>query len=206
MPLKTDGEVAIGRDPECSLAIDSLAVAPRHALLNRSGDQWVITRVDPEYLLFVNEGEMDRHVLQHGDRIRVGKHLIYYTEDEDAVIDFAPAPEPEEEGDTKPWNTVEYHLEANLQVLRGEHIGLVIPLRRPLTRLGKDDSALAMIARRKEGYFLSSLSGANSITVNDEFIDDRSVKLDDQDIIRVNDNILQFFSRTSIKAEDGSVI
>ena len=84
-------------------------------------------------------------------------------------------------------------LEASLQILSGKHIGRVIPLKRALIRLGNHES-VAVIARRKDGYFLSSLSGGEKIKLNGHPLEDRTVQLKPGDKLEIDRNLLLFLT------------
>jgi len=74
--------ITIGRNPTCTLVIDSLAVAPIHAKItpNQTGGQ-VIT-VTNELPTLVNHRPITEHLLSHGDIIQIGKHTLTFAEDD----------------------------------------------------------------------------------------------------------------------------
>jgi pSer/pThr/pTyr-binding forkhead associated (FHA) protein len=184
------GEIGIGRDPSNVLHIDSLAVAPRHAIIESTPEQHVIREVDSQFPVFVNDRPVVEHVLNHGDRITVGKHVIFYIKEET----FRPEREAEPDSEPEVWtDTDAKFFDGSLQVLNGRQIGLVIPLKKSLVRLGKEGSGVVIIAKRKNGYFISPLAEGTSLTVNDKPIKDQAVLLSDGDLIKVNDSLMQFF-------------
>ena len=83
--------------------------------------------------------------------------------------------------------------EANLQILNGKHIGRLIPLNRALTRLGKAGSGIVVIARRKEGYFLSPLESEQTIRVNKHSVGQQSIRLAHGDTLEIDETAMQFF-------------
>jgi pSer/pThr/pTyr-binding forkhead associated (FHA) protein len=184
------GEIGIGRDPSNALHIDSLAVAPVHAIIESTGDQAIIREVNVEFPVFVNGKKVVEHVLGHGDRITIGKHVILYSKDDafgsERLADLDREPEVWTEADAKYFN-------GSLQVLNGRQIGLVIPLKKSLVRLGKEGSGVVVVAKRKNGYFISPLAEGTSLSVNDKPVKDQAVLLNDGDIIKVNDSLMQFF-------------
>lgn len=212
LPLET-GATGIGRDEDNVLQIDSLAVAPHHAVIDVEARGMVLKQLDTEYPVLVNGQKVREHVLKDGDSIVVGKHELYFMDDDPtARVGGARRGAPSEgNGDAPPPATkvvpnVEAAAaaatdkgipEAGLQMLNGKHIGLVVPLRNPLTRLDREEACSAVIARRVDGYFLASLSSADirepAILVNNEPIGDASCKLNDGDIIRINKHRMRFF-------------
>lgn len=194
MPIEAD-EIGIGRDPANALRIDSLAIAPHHAVIRCGDEGTFIRQVDQNYPLLVNSRKVSEQRLSHGDRITIGKHLLYFADDGTAARTQAESdPEvPEQAEETPTPKPAPQPQQASFQVLKGKHIGLVIPIKGALTRLGKDNSGAAVIIRRDGGYFVSALSAAEAILVNDIAINDQSVRLNDRDIVKVNQHVLQFF-------------
>lgn len=185
LPIETD-DIGIGREPDNALQIDSLAIAPHHAVVRITDDGPTIHQLDIAHLVFVNDQKVSEHRLADGDRITIGKHEIIYRDDEPRYPGSNQASGPF----LKPLKPAR---EASLQVLKGKNIGLMIPLRGGMTRLGKDDSGSAVIAKRKDGYFLSALSGMQSVRVNDAAVGDRTVQLSNGDIIKISEHFFQFF-------------
>ena len=83
--------------------------------------------------------------------------------------------------------------EANLQVMDGRHIGRILPMKKAMTRLGRNGGGVAVIARRKDGYFISALENDISLTVNNIPLGDKTLKLNDNDVIVIDNTSLQFF-------------
>ena len=83
--------------------------------------------------------------------------------------------------------------EANLQVMDGQHIGRILPMKKAMTRLGRSGGGIAVIARRKEGYFISSLENNSTMTINNQPLGDKTVKLNNNDLIVIDNTTLQFF-------------
>ncbi|MFM8331725.1 MAG: FHA domain-containing protein [Candidatus Methylumidiphilus sp.] len=196
-----DGTFSIGRDDSNDLQIDSLAVAPRHASVSVAGSQRTVTQIDPGYPLIVNGNPVNEHHLKHGDRIGVGKHQIYFS-DTDVGLPLRPemhAETVDTDATIPPQHAAKpgmVTVEASLQVLKGKNIGVVIPLRRAMTRLGTESSGSAVIAHRKEGYFLSALVAVNDVKVNDVDVQEESVLLNHGDVLKVGGNVLQFFCKS----------
>jgi len=206
LPLET-GATGIGREDDNALQIDSLAVAPHHAVIDVEVRGMVIKQLDIEYPLLVNGRKVKEHVLRDGDSILVGKHELYFMDDDPTArvggargngAKEAPAAngKSENDGGSSSAAAEKGIPEAGLQMLNGKHIGLVVPLRNPLTRLDRDEACSAVIARRVDGYFLASLSSSEfepPILVNGQQIGDGSVKLNNGDIIKINKHSMRFF-------------
>jgi pSer/pThr/pTyr-binding forkhead associated (FHA) protein len=191
--LETDVAVHIGRDESNEIHIDSLAVAPTHAVVVRNGEgETVVKQLNDEFPLTVNDMAGHEHQLNEGDRISIGKHALQYS-------DAATLQELSQNSQIHPsWLDQEIGLsvtipEANLQILNGKHIGRLIPLKRALTRLGKTGSGIVVIAKRKEGYFLSPLESEQAISVNSRSLGQQTVRLSHGDTLKIDETAMQFF-------------
>jgi pSer/pThr/pTyr-binding forkhead associated (FHA) protein len=196
------GSMLVGGDPACTIHIDSLALAPKHARIDTNADTSVLVDLDTENGTFVNNQQIKKHILTDGDVIRVGKHLLTYKfeslsetstdstqqlEINDSSLRAAieePAQEPDiQEGNRRGW----------LQIMSGQSLGKTLSLNRAMTNLGKPGVATAIITRRNDGYFLSHLEGEKTPLVGDTRIGSHSVKLKDGEIIQIGNIRMQFF-------------
>ena len=178
-----DGETLIGRDPDCDIAIDSLAVEPRHARLLPVGESFTVDACSDEAAVRVNGEKIGEPVLlKEGDEIGIGKHTLSFSLD----ADTAAASSRVTRFPTVGW----------LQIQNGSHLGRTIRLDRAFTRIGKPDAELAVIARRGDGYFLTHLKGENNPVVNGKSIGDQVCRLVNGDRLSVGVLELQFFTDT----------
>ncbi|TCK18936.1 type III secretion system (T3SS) inner membrane Yop/YscD-like protein [Thiogranum longum] len=193
-------ETVIGRDSNCAIFIDSLAIDPQHAIVRQQADACTIEPVADEAAVFVNDTQIEAaHELSAGDAIQVGKHTLTFSREPVAASESEPAPAPEQ---TRPFSDGHNWL----QIQSGAHLGRTIRLDKAFTRIGSADSNLAIIACRNNGHYLSHLNGEQRPTVNDQEIDETARKLCSGDRICVGELQVQFFSdpdRTS--QEDGNV-
>lgn len=176
----TREECLIGRDPECLVVIDSLAVEPQHARIITTDVHSSIEPCNENTPVLVNDQEISTiHQLQQGDEIRIGKHTLSFSEEKDGtVLDPAIVRRP-----TSGW----------LQILTGSHLGRAIRLDKAFTRIGKPKIQLAVVARRDDGFYISHLQGNQTPSVNDQDIGDSSHKLNDADQIAIGELKVQFF-------------
>ncbi|MDD5412549.1 MAG: FHA domain-containing protein, partial [Methylobacter sp.] len=65
--------------------------------------------------------------------------------------------------------------------------------KKAMTRLGNNGSGVIVISKRNEGYFVSALENIGTITVNNEPLNDQSLKLNNNDILVIDNTSLQFF-------------
>lgn len=172
--LFENGIVHIGRDETNDLTIDSLTVAPAHAVIIIRDDDCTIKQLNDEFPLIVNGERTKTCNLNDNDMISMGRHdIMFNTAEAVALKSHSPA--------------------ANLQFMTGGNIGKILQLKKPMTRLGRDGNGVIAISRRKEGYFVSVLENSGTITVNNEPLNDKALKLNTNDVLVIDNTSLQFF-------------
>jgi FHA domain len=187
------GVIHIGRDESNDLILDSLAVAPVHAVAIIKEGVCVVKQMNEKYPLLINGAQMKECCLENNDVLNIGKHNILYTKPHflnytkntgrnRSFLGFA---EEMADSDKLP--------DAHLQYMDGEHIGRILPLKNALTSLGHEEEGVVIIARRKLGYYISALEEHPDLAVNDQPLGERIVKLQNNDIIIVDNTPLQFF-------------
>ncbi|VAX09984.1 hypothetical protein MNBD_GAMMA25-195 [hydrothermal vent metagenome] len=196
------GQMLIGHDPACHLLIDSLALAPEHARIDTQDQTSILVDLGSEQGTFVNQKRIDKHLLEDGDTIRVGKHTLQYLFEE--VADLSNVKDvhmssvklkqpnfPDVEAD----EPMSKRLNKNgwLQILNGQNLGRTLSLNRSMTNLGKPGVATAVITRRDGAYFLSHLEGKRPPSVDEEPIGERSHKLHDGNTIQIGNIKMQFY-------------
>jgi pSer/pThr/pTyr-binding forkhead associated (FHA) protein len=80
----------IGRLPDNSVQIDNLAVSGHHAKISWDQDYYVVEDLGSLNGTYVNNERVGKATLKHGDRIKIGKHLVEFR-NEGAVPNFAVA-------------------------------------------------------------------------------------------------------------------
>ena len=192
------GIVHIGRDETSDLVVDSLAVAPAHAVVVIKDGTSVIKQMNEKFPLLINDQTTKEWNLKNNDVINIGKHyIVYNTTDEFAEKIFETSPADATDPDVRALNQkledANKMPDANLQVLNGVHIGRILRLKKAMTRLGHEGAGVIVIARRKDGYFLSALQGHDGLIVNRQPLGDRTVQLQNNDVIVVDSTEMQFF-------------
>jgi hypothetical protein len=188
-------QACIGRDEDCDIRIDSLAIAPHHALIRqRSENEYQLEAMDEAFPVTVNRQAVEVTSLSHGDVIQVGKHTLTYAVDVmEHGADLGSRPEQTEEAEEGSISS-EMPSTGMLQIMNGENFGRIIPLTRNMTRIGHAGSDCAMISKRDDGYFLSFLEGSHPPIVNRITIGNGSHLLHNGDIIEVGGTKMQFHS------------
>jgi hypothetical protein len=193
--LFENGVVHIGRDETNDLTIDSLAVAPAHAVIVIRDDACTIKQLNDEFPLTINGETTKTYNLNNNDMISMGKHAILFNTTES--VEFPAVFNDLIDKDVQSLNQeISDRLNspaANLQVMNGNNIGKILPLKNAMTRIGHDGSGVIVISKRKEGYFVSVLENNGTITVNNEPLNDKSLKLNTNDVLVVDNTSLQFY-------------
>ncbi len=189
------GNVHIGRDETNDLVVDSLAIAPAHAVVVLRNASPLIKQLNSDFPLIINGVQHKETMLQDSDTITIGKHRIVYSSTEKfaSTTSAAHAKEPENEKLNQEFNNRVNLPEANLQVMGGKHIGRLVPLKRTMTRLGREGSGIIVITRRKEGYFVSMLEVNDEIKINGAELADQTLLLKNDDMLIIDKIPMQFF-------------
>ncbi|MGD2074397.1 MAG: FHA domain-containing protein [Gammaproteobacteria bacterium] len=183
------GDCVIGRDSDCTIRIDSLAVAPRHARIRALDQAFVLEPLDGAQVLVNDRNISSGHELEEGDRFQIGKHTFYFSAEGLA----SKHQEASHSG---------FRGAAWLQIQSGSHLGRTIRLDKAFTRIGRPDGSLAVIAHREDGYYLSHLQGENTPRINGHDIAARTTRLCDNDFITVGELRVQFFARAAAGSDE----
>lgn len=189
-----NGIVRIGRDETNDIIIDSLAVAPAHAVVILRDGICTIKQMNYDFPLSLNGEKIKEAPIKDNDIISLGKHDILFN-NTDAMaqpsqLNTAPGADIhlfDQKSDEPSLQT------ANLQILNGVNIGKIIAIKKTIIQIGRSGSGIIAITRRKDGYFVSVLENLGTITLNNFPISDSSIKLNNNDVLIVNDRTLQFF-------------
>lgn len=192
------GSLMIGSDPVCQIVIDSLAVAPQHARIDTHGNESTLVALDKKEGTFIHQDQIQQHKLHDGDLIRIGKHNLTFTSDEvnklvsdesTSSLDISSSELVQQDTGKLPGS---YKL-GWLQILNGQNLGKTLSLGRSITNLGRPGLATAVITRRAEGYFIAQLEGSGSLLVGNQSLGNRSLKLNDGDVIEFGNIKMQFY-------------
>lgn len=185
-----DRPVTIGRESDCDISIDSLAVGPHHALIAAHPDGYSIAAADPGYSIVLNNEKLEQAALHHGDLIQIGKHTLHFSEtaQEPAVMPTPPqCPAHLDQGSEL----------AYVQIQSGPDLGRVLALHGDSTRLTHAAASHVVITRRKDGYFVACNDPNAVFGVDGKPAPPRTeVPLRDAAVIEVDNLHLQFFCRS----------
>lgn len=163
-----DQPLLVGRDPLCQIRIDSLAVAPKHALIYSSADSFSVRALDAKHPVRINMAQLgEPRPLKDGDVLQIGKHTLIFSS---ASIDFTPPPpttEPTADGNIdRAGKRPRGCLGAYLQVLSGAELGKILTFRRALTRLSKIGADHVIVTRSGDTLSLSLLTDQNEASID----------------------------------------
>jgi pSer/pThr/pTyr-binding forkhead associated (FHA) protein len=71
-------KLTIGRNPESDIFLDDITVSRKHAILKRSGNDFLIKDSVSLNGSYVNGEIVDNVVLKNGDRIQIGKYIFLF--------------------------------------------------------------------------------------------------------------------------------
>jgi pSer/pThr/pTyr-binding forkhead associated (FHA) protein len=166
--------LTIGRRPYNDIMLDDLTVSGEHALLLTRAGASVIEDLRSRNGTLVNDEPVIQRALLDGDRIEIGIYRLQYV-----IEPLIP------EGDRPPeWACVE--------ALSGDAIGKVIAIDRAIVSLSNASGQVAVISRRKNGFFITHLEGTTFPLVNGESTGLISHLLRDDDLIELAGTIFRF--------------
>lgn len=181
----------VGRDPDCDIVIDSLAVAPRHARLHADDSGVTLHRLDDGYQLLCNGRQVESVRISEGARILVGKHTLTLDTHADETVLLPLLPEPSA---ARPSAASGIEAPAYIQIQGGQLIGEIIHLTRSVVRLTRIGGDEVIVTRREHGYCLARIGEANLVYVGREAVEgDTEVTLANGVEIEIDGVRCQFF-------------
>jgi two-component system NtrC family sensor kinase len=90
------GAVSIGREAGNLVKLDDHEVSRRHAEIRRVGEGFILGDLKSSNGTFVNDVKVERVELSSGDRIRIGRSVLFFSGDgreppNQTVVDIVPA-------------------------------------------------------------------------------------------------------------------
>jgi len=215
----------IGRKPDNDIHIDNLAVSGHHAVIVTILNDSFVEDLHSTNGTLVNGRPIEKHFLQNGDVVEIGKYKIKYVNEQagatsgiyektmilkqpavarsqrpaaevPSIEGAAPAPAA---AAAEPPAKVEPPKEETptgvVQVLTGPAAGRELVLTKALTTLGKPGVQVAVITRRPQGYFITHVEGAAFPIVNGKTLDAQPHFLMDHDVVELAGVKMEFFLR-----------
>jgi len=76
-PLSS-ADVTIGRSSKNAVVISDETVSRQHAVINKSGGEYIIQNVSTTNHTYVNGNQIEQYELQHGDKICMGNATLVF--------------------------------------------------------------------------------------------------------------------------------
>ncbi len=202
--------VRIGRRSDNEVVIDNLAVSGRHAQIEMKGEAIVLEDNESTNGIYVNEDKVSSAQLQNGDVIKIGKHTLNFSIEEEqrqeafhegmdrtVVMDsdmFKEMIAKKASGGSSAKTGPPGETHGVLSVLAGGKGQIV--LSKKLVKIGKDATSdivvsgllvsktAATISKRSNGYYLSYVGGIAKPKINGKSVK-KTVRLNETDIIQL---------------------
>jgi hypothetical protein len=184
--------MSIGRRPYNDIMLDDLTVSGEHAVLHASAGECVIHDLHSRNGTLVNGLPVMQRALVDGDRIEIGIYRLDFVIErvsaERASGDRVAADRADASSAGSQPGT------AGLRVLSGSNAGSTLALDRPIVSIGNGAGQVAVLARRRNGHYVTHLEGHAYPLVNGESIGLVAHPLRHDDLIELAGTIFQFFS------------
>ena len=184
-----EGDTSVGSNKACDIYIDSVSLSPIHLIFSLTEDGLLkATSYDNDSPITINNHKIDTEmVISDTDIVSAGSYEFMYHANATSSPD-----KPDKDLDIEQKSKKQGYL----QILNGQHVGKIVPLAKSLIRMGNEKSQYAMIAHRKDGYFLSHIEGKRPPKVDGEYIViDSSYPLSDGDIIEIGERKIRFHTQ-----------
>ena len=170
---------SIGRDPESDISLNDPRVSRDHARLNRVSGDYFVQDLDSTNGTLVNDQPVDRQLLQHGDRLRIGGYQLQF-------FSSGKGAEPVASQRSLIPKT------ARVRYFRGPHKGRSEKIERSLYTIGQPGSQVAAIARRPQGFYLLHIGGNQYPRINSKEIKTtKGIQLHEGDVLEVGENLAE---------------
>lgn len=167
--------ISIGRRPYNDIALDDLTVSGEHALIQGRGSEFLVRDLRSRNGTTVNGRLIAEHALVHGDLIEIGVYRLRFMVERRA---------PEADAELPLGQAV-------LEYLNHAPPGHHVVVDRPIVSI-QGNGHVAVVSRRKNGYFITHLEGLAFPLVNGESIGLTSQGLSDGDLIELSGTMIRF--------------
>lgn len=184
--------LSIGRRPYNDIVLDHVTVSGEHALLEKKGADYEFLDIGSSNGSFVNGLRVTRKKLRPGDYVSIGIFQMQLVSDELALASAAASDaNANAERSTTISKALDGSKPAQVEYLNGPLKGIRQSVNRSILKIGRG-SEVAVIGRRREGYFLTHLEGLKPSLLNGEALVVGSRNLSSGDLIQLGETQLRF--------------
>jgi pSer/pThr/pTyr-binding forkhead associated (FHA) protein len=187
-------KLTIGRRPYNDIVLDHVTVSGEHALLELKGADYELLDIGSSNGTFVNNLRVTRKRLRPGDYVSIGVFQLQLISDALAVASAsaiganAAASAATSALAAKP---LDGSKPAQVEYLNGPLKGICQEVNRSILKIGRG-SEVAVIGRRRDGYYLTHLEGLKPSMLNGEALVVGSRNLAHGDLIQLGEIQLRF--------------
>lgn len=205
--------IGLGRDAHNHVVVDDPTLGGEHAEIISIANDHILQDLGTASGTWVNGEQVDRHILQHGDVIKLGSFFVRYLNprvsgamdlertmliaglvEADALAANGPGGGRGISARVPTSRTAKVRFpKGKLKVLAGKLKGAIVDLDRVVATLGKRGHRMAVITRRPHGYFLTHVEGGRFPKVNGQSVGKEARILQSGDVIEVADEKVQIF-------------
>lgn len=175
IPVKTTS-ITFGRHGKCDISLPDRTISTNHARITVVRDDCFLEDLQSTNGTYVNQHLVDRHLLEDGDIIGLGKYQIVFRSEQGLAVQLKRL-------SIHP-KLMDAGYPAWLQVMDGSKSGYIIPLRGERVVLGNQATGQILIERSSEGQYIMREMG----TMNNH----RTRPLAPGEELRVEDVTFQF--------------
>jgi FHA domain len=183
----TQERLKLGRRPFNNILLEDGSVSGEHALLQTSQGRSVIHDLSSRNGIAVNGEMIEQRLLEAGDLIQIGAYIIQYK------VEHIEGSQKEISNAHRLAST--QSSAASVMPLNGADMGNATPLLRSVNSIGDPGVAVAVIAKRSNGYFITHLEGAAYPMVNGDSIGLNARPLSHNDVIELSGLTFKFSCR-----------
>ena len=207
-------EIIIGREPDCDITIDNLAISRNHCKITKKGNIYAIADLNSNNGTFINGRRITVHNLNDRDEIILGKYLLLFEDVEARKLtkdssDLIPALADGPHTMAVNLDKIEQFVRDRASLKRARLVAqtsgnkFTVPLAKPIIMVGTLPSCdwkiqgffvakrQALIHVDSQGYKLVNLGNWTKIYVNGKAVEETILKTNDE--IRIGGNSAKFY-------------
>lgn len=178
--------VTIGRRPHNDIVIDGPAVSGAHAVIVTMGNESYLEDLNSTNGTQVNGQPVRKHFLQDKDVIELAQYRITYAVNPNTGRECTDSRHLE-----NPKKLQKRNLPA-IRILNGTNAGKETSLTKVLTTIGRPGVQVALIAQRRDGFYVSHVEGRHYPLVNGSLIMEQGHRLNEGDVIDLFGTRMEF--------------